>query len=228
MLTYILLIGAMILSIYAQSKVRRTFDMYSRITISRPVSGADAARMVLNYNGVPGVSVNPIGGTLSDHYNPSNKQLNLSGPVYSGNSISSISVACHEAGHAIQHERGYLPLKLRNSIVPLANFTSKLTMPMVFIGLMLLYANQWYLGNLLFNIGVIGFSAVVLFHLITLPVEIDASKRAMEQIRASGILTEEEMIGARRVLTAAALTYIAALAVSVANLLRILSLRGRR
>ena len=227
----IILIPAMLFALWAQAKVKGTFRKYSRVRSHRNMTGAEAARQVLDSNGLNGVAIRQIRGSLTDHYDPRNRILSLSEDVYGVTSVAAVSVACHEAGHAIQHARSYMPLKLRNAIVPVVNFASSFTWILLLIGLGLLAGGSYesyYMGNLLFNIGVACFAGVVIFHLITLPVEFDASRRAISQMEELGIVDSEEKTGAKRVLRSAALTYVAALAVAVANLLRILALRGRR
>ncbi len=227
----IILIPAMLFALWAQAKVKGTFRKYSRVRSHRNMTGAEAARRVLDSNGLNGVAIRQIRGSLTDHYDPRNRILSLSEDVYGVTSVAAVSVACHEAGHAIQHARSYMPLKLRNAIVPVVNFASSFTWILLLIGLGLLAGGSYesyYMGNLLFNIGVACFAGVVIFHLITLPVEFDASRRAISQMEELGIVDSEEKTGAKRVLRSAALTYVAALAVAVANLLRILALRGRR
>ena len=223
----IILIPAIIFTMYAQSKVNSNFRRYSNIRNARNMTGAEAARRMLDANGLTNVQIEQIRGSLTDHYDPRKRVLRLSQSVYGVNSIAAVSVACHEAGHAVQHAESYKPLKIRNSIVPLVNFASSLTWPLVIIGILLL-ANGSYMGDLLFNIGVITMLAVILFHTVTLPVEFNASSRALRQMDDLGIITEEENKGASKVLRAAAMTYVAALATAIANLLRILAMRGSR
>lgn len=225
-LSMIILFAAMIFAVVAQSKVQSNFKRYSRIENGRRITGAEAARKVLDANGLYDVAIEPIRGSLTDHYDPRGKVLRLSETVYNVDSIAAVSVACHEAGHAIQHATAYAPLKFRNSIVPVVNIASSLSWILIMVGIGLLYTN-YYMGDMLFNIGVLFFASVVVFHGITLPVEYDASGRAMKQMTALGIIDEDEYVGAKKVLNAAALTYVAALATAVANLLRILALRGR-
>ena len=191
------------------------------------MTGAEAARRMLDANGLGRVQIEQVKGSLTDHYDPRKRVLRLSQSVYGVNSIAAVSVACHEAGHAVQHAESYKPLKVRNSIVPLVNFASSLTWPLVILGIILL-ANGSYMGDLLFNIGVIAMLAVILFHTVTLPVEFNASSRALKQMDELGIIAEEENTGAKKVLRAAAMTYVAALATAIANLLRILAMRGSR
>ena len=187
----------------------------------------DMKETLLDANGLGNVQIEQVRGSLTDHYDPRKRVLRLSQSVYGVNSIAAVSVACHEAGHAVQHAESYKPLKIRNSIVPLVNFASSLTWPLVILGIVLL-ANGSYMGDLLFNIGVITMLAVILFHTVTLPVEFNASSRALKQMDELGIITEEENTGANKVLKAAAMTYVAALATAIANLLRILAMRGSR
>lgn len=223
----IILIPAIIFTMYAQYKVNSNFRRYSNIRNARNMTGAEAARRMLDANGLTNVQIEQTRGSLTDHYDPRKRVLRLSQSVYGVNSIAAVSVACHEAGHAVQHAESYKPLKIRNSIVPLVNFASSLTWPLVIIGILLL-ANGSYMGDLLFNIGVITMLAVILFHTVTLPVEFNASSRALRQMDDLGIITEEENKGASKVLRAAAMTYVAALATAIANLLRILAMRGSR
>lgn len=223
----IILIPAILFTMYAQSKVNSNFRRYSNVRNFRNMTGAEAARRMLDANGLGNVQIEQVRGSLTDHYDPRKRVLRLSQSVYGVNSIAAVSVACHEAGHAVQHAESYKPLKIRNSIVPLVNFASSLTWPLVILGIVLL-ANGSYMGDLLFNIGVITMLAVILFHTVTLPVEFNASSRALKQMDELGIITEEENTGANKVLKAAAMTYVAALATAIANLLRILAMRGSR
>ena len=223
----IILIPAILFTMYAQSKVNSNFRRYSNVRNARNMIGAEAARRMLDANGLRNVQIEQVRGSLTDHYDPRKRVLRLSQSVYGVNSIAAVSVACHEAGHAVQHAESYKPLKIRNSIVPLVNFASSLTWPLVILGIVLL-ANGSYMGDLLFNIGVITMLAVILFHTVTLPVEFNASSRALKQMDELGIITEEENTGANKVLKAAAMTYVAALATAIANLLRILAMRGSR
>lgn len=227
----IILIPAMIFAMWAQASVQRNFSRYSRVRNQVGMTGAQAARRVLDANGLRDVQIQQIRGSLTDNYNPRTRMLSLSQDVCNAASVAAVSVACHEAGHAIQHARGYAPLKIRNGIVPVVNLVSHLTWPMIIIGIVLLGAGSgetWYLGNTLFNIGVIAFVSVVVFHMITLPVEFNASRRAIDQMEELGLVASEDLRGSKKVLRAAAMTYVAALAVAVANLLRILALRGGR
>ncbi len=224
--TEILLIPAILFTLYAQMKVKSNFNRYSKIRNDRNLTGAQAARMVLDANGLSNVRIEAVRGSLTDHYDPRTRVLRLSQSVCNVNSIAAVSVACHEAGHALQHANGYAPLKIRNSIVPLANFASNFCWILVIIGLGLLTAGS-YMGDMLFNIGIIMMIVVILFHTVTLPVEFNASSRALKQMQALSIIDDEEEAGAKKVLRAAAMTYVAALAVAIGNLLRMLALRGR-
>ena len=225
-MSIIFLLAAIVITMGAQAKVSSNFNKYSRIKNRRGISGAEAARIVLDANGLEDVQIEQIRGTLTDHYDPRKRVLRLSQSVYGVDSVAAVSVACHEAGHAIQHAVSYAPLKIRNSIVPVVNVASRCSWLLIFIGIGLLYAGN-YIGDMIFNIGVIAFVAVIIFHAVTLPVEFDASRRALKQMEAQGIIIEGEDSGARKVLGAAAMTYVASLAMAVANLLRILALRGR-
>ncbi len=228
----ILLIPAIILSMVASARVQSAFQQFSNVPDSRGLTGAQAARMMLDANGLSDIQINQVAGSLTDNYNPQNRTLNLSQSVFNVNSISAVSVACHEVGHALQHAFGYAPLRIRNNIVPVVSFASRVSWILIMVGIMLLASggNTQYgaLGNTVFNIGVLAFVAVVVFHLVTLPVELDASNRAIDQMQTLNIVNQDEVKGAKKVLSAAALTYVAALAVAVANLLRVLAIRGRR
>ena len=225
-MSIIFLLAAIVITMGAQAKVSSNFNKYSRIKNRRGISGAEAARIVLDANGLEDVQIEQIRGTLTDHYDPRKRVLRLSQSVYGVDSVAAVSVACHEAGHAIQHAVSYAPLKIRNSIVPVVNVASRFSWLLIFIGIGLLYAGN-YIGDMIFNIGVIAFVAVIIFHAVTLPVEFDASRRALKQMEAQGIIIDDEDSGARKVLGAAAMTYVASLAMAVANLLRILALRVR-
>lgn len=220
--TMIILIPALLLSMYAQSKIQSEYSKYSRVRAQRGLTGAQAARTILNDNGLSDVNIELIGGRLSDHYDPRTRVLRLSNEVYNGSTIASNAIAAHEVGHAIQHAKAYTPLRIRNAIVPVVNIASRAAMPLIFIGL---FFAQFQ--NLL-SIGIILFSGSVLFQLVTLPVEFDASSRALKQLSGAGILVGAEVEEGRRVLSAAALTYVAAAAASVAQLLRLLLIRNSR
>lgn len=223
--TYILIIIAAIISLIAQWRVNSAFSKYSRVASMSGMTGAQAARMILQSNGINDVSVQRISGKLTDHYNPSTKVLNLSESVYGSTSVAAIGVAAHECGHAIQHARGYFPLSLRTALVPVANIGSQLSWVFIIVGAILSF------NQTLITIGIIMFSAVVLFQLVTLPVEFNASARALEQLESNGILYRDEVSQTRKVLSAAALTYVAAAATAILQLLRLIILfggRGRR
>ena len=223
--TYILIIIAAIISLIAQWRVNSAFSKYSRVASMSGMTGAQAARMILQSNGINDVSVQRISGKLTDHYNPSTKVLNLSESVYGSTSVAAIGVAAHECGHAIQHARGYFPLSLRTALVPVANIGSQLSWVFIIVGAILSF------NQTLITIGIIMFRAAVLFQLVTLPVEFNASARALEQLESNGILYRDEVSQTRKVLSAAALTYVAAAATAILQLLRLIILfggRGRR
>ena len=219
--TYFLLIIGMLLSMAASVRVKSTFAIYSRVRSASGLTGAEAARRILRMAGITDVTVVPISGSLTDHYDPRNKQLALSQDVYDRTSVAAIGVAAHECGHAIQDAQNYVPLNLRSAIVPVANIGSTLSWPLFLAGLILSIRPLLTLGILLF-------SFAVLFQLVTLPVEFNASSRALRMLGSSGMLGTDEVKGAKKVLTAAALTYVAALASSILQLLRLIILAGGR
>ena len=220
--TIIIVIPALILSMWAQSSVQSTFNKYSQVIARNNVTADSVARSLLGLYGMSGMPVNHIGGNLTDHYDPRNKTLNLSDSVYGSRSIASIGVAAHEAGHAIQHLESYSPLIFRNSIVPVVNIATSASTPLFFVGLLMS-------NSLLINIGIMLFTAALIFHLVTLPVEINASSRALKLLEQTNTLTPDELQGAKKVLTAAAWTYIAAALTSALTLVRmILISRSRR
>lgn len=221
--TILVLIGAAI-SLMATAKIRRTYGRYSKVRSSTPMTGAQVAEKILIDAGITDVRVQQVSGHLTDHYDPRNKTVSLSPANYSTNSIAAISVAAHECGHAIQHAKAYAPLSMRSTLAPIAQIGSAMAWPLILIGLF--FNNQ---SSLLFlNFGIIAFSMAVLFQIITLPVEFDASKRALTILHDSQILPLEEMSGAKKMLSAAALTYVAAVAASLLQLLRIVLLSNRR
>ena len=226
--TYIILLApALIFSMWASSRVNSSYRKYSQQFSRRGISAAQAARAVLNANGLSNVAIEPVSGQLTDHYDPSAKIVRLSEGVYGSTSSAAIGIACHEVGHAIQHAQGYGPLKLRNAIVPVTNFGAKLSTPLIILGLVLSSLSYNFIS--ISYIGILCFALCTFFQLITLPVEFNASRRAMEAISNQGLLYEDEMTGTKKVLTAAALTYVAALAVSMMQLLRfVLLVAGRR
>ena len=225
--TYLVLVlPCIILSLIASSNVSRTFQKYSNQLSIRRITGADAARRVLSANGVTGVDIQRVGGNLTDHYDPKANVIRLSDAVYDSTSTAAIGVACHEAGHAVQYAHRYAPIHLRAAIVPITNIGSKLAMPLILLGLVLTFMESF--SYTLVYLGIACFGLSVIFQLVTLPVEFNASRRAMDAIRESNILTEEEQRGARKTLTAAAMTYVAATAVALSQLLRLLMIFGRR
>lgn len=224
--TYILVLPAIILAVIAQGKVSSTFDKYSRVPSRIGMTGAEAARRIMELNGIYDVSIERVAGNLTDHYDPSKKVLRLSDNVYSSSSIAAIGVAAHETGHAIQHARGYAPLSLRSIMVPAVNFGSRLFLPLILLGLLFSFSSA--MGNSLITLGIILFGITVLFTLVTLPVEFNASKRAIACLSESRILYDDEVDGAKKVLSAAAMTYVASAAVAIAQFLRLLVLFGGR
>lgn len=220
--TYILIIIAAIISIIAQILVSSTYSKYSKVGSFRGITGAQAAEMILRNNGIYDVSIKRISGNLTDHYNPGNKTLNLSTSVYDSSSVASVGVAAHECGHAIQHAKGYAPLSIRSTLVPIANIGSQLSWIFIMLGVVFSF------NQTLITIGIIMFSAAVLFQLVTLPVEFNASSRALKEIKNIGILSGDETSKARKVLTAAALTYVASAATAILQLLRLILLFGGR
>lgn len=226
--TIIILIPAMIFTMYAQSKVNSAYNKYATVRNRKGMTGAQAARRILDSNGLQDIPIEVTNQRLGDHYHPGKRIMRLSPRVYNDPSIASVSIAAHEAGHAIQHAEGYIPLRFRGILAPLATFSSRLAWPILIVGLMIIGAGNLYQGNMIFTIGIILYTLAVLFQLITLPVEFNASKRAIAQMNDLGIIYVEETASAKKVLSAAALTYVAALAAAVATLLRMLALRGRQ
>ena len=225
--TYIVLVmPALILAMAAQGKVSSTFNKYSRVQSHIGITGAEAARRIMEQNGIYDVSIERVSGNLTDHNDPSRKVLRLSDSVYSSSSIAAIGVAAHETGHAIQHARNYAPLSLRSLMVPLANIGSRLSMPLILIGLLFSFASS--MGNTLITLGIIFFGLSVVFTIITLPVEFNASRRAIACLDESRILYSDEIDGAKKVLSAAAMTYVASTVVALANLLRLIVVFGNR
>lgn len=220
--TMILLVPAMLLTMWAQAKIKREYSKYSRVRTAKGYTGAQTAREILHRNGLDNVDVELVGGMLSDHYDPKSRVLRLSNEVYNGSTIAANAIAAHEVGHAIQHAKSYFPLTFRNSIVPVVNIASQAAMPLIFIGLFFAQFQS------LLDIGILLFSGTVLFQIITLPVEIDASRRAMQALSGEGILLQEEYPHGKKVLTAAALTYIASAAVAISQLVRLLVIRNSR
>ena len=233
--TYLLLVIGMVLSLLASAKVKSTFSVYSRVRSTSGLTGADVARRILRMSGITDVMVVPISGSLTDHYNPTRGSVNLSESTYDGRSVASVAVAAHEIGHVMQKQTGYGLYRIRTALVPVVNIGSRLSFPLVLIGLLLdgLAANaDPDLGFHIALIGVILYGGSFLFALVTLPVELDASRRAKEMLLESGILAKDEIPGASKVLSAAAMTYLASLLTSLVYFLRflvqVLTLFGRR
>ena len=221
--TYILVLIGALLSLWASAKVKSTYSRYAKVYSRSGLTGAEAAQQILKNAGIYGVRVEHISGNLTDHYDPRTKTVNLSDGVYSSTSVAAIGVAAHECGHAIQDNAGYVPLRMRAAFVPVVNFGSQLSWPLILIGLLIGGA-----GSTIVNIGIWMFVLVVLFQLITLPVELNASHRAVKLLDSIGILQGKEVGQTRKVLGAAALTYVAAAAASVLQLLRLIMLFGGR
>ncbi|WP_334292868.1 zinc metallopeptidase [Anaerocolumna aminovalerica] len=220
--TIILIVIGVVLSLLASLKVKTTFAKYSKVRSLSGLTGAEAAERILHSAGIYDVTIRPISGNLSDHYDPRDKTLKLSETVYNNTSVAAVGVAAHECGHAIQHNRGYVPLRIRGALVPVANFGASVSWPMILIGL--------FMGGsqTLINLGIIMFALAVLFQLVTLPVEFNASRRAVQIVDETGILRTEEVRQTRKVLSAAALTYVAGAAASILQLLRLVILFGGR
>ena len=229
--TYLIFVlPAIILSLVAQYMVKNRFATYNKVLSRRGITGAQAAGLLLRANGITDVQVQHISGTLTDNYNPSTKILNLSDSTYSSTSIAAIGVAAHETGHAIQHNVGYAPLALRSTLVPAANIGSQFGPTMAILGIMFGASSQSAAGiwQLVTNLGILLFAVAVAFYVITLPVEFDASHRALKILRETGTLDTEELSGARKVLWAAAMTYVASALSAIGNLVRLILLSNRR
>jgi len=218
--TFILMIPAIILTLYAQMKVKTTFEKYLRVQSKRGYTGAQVAEYMLHSNGIDNVRIEMVQGHLSDHYDPRSKVLRLSRDVYAGTSIASVSVAAHEVGHAIQHAHGYAPLQIRSMLVPVANLGSSLAWIFIMAG--------FIISPAFLDIGILLFLGAVLFQIVTLPVEFNASSRALAGLESGSIVYPDEMRYSKRVLNAAALTYVAAAAAAVMQLIRLLVLRNQR
>ena len=222
--TYLVLVlPCLILSLWASASVKNTFRRYSQQFSQRRITGADAAERVLRYNGVENVRIERISGELTDHFDPRTNVIRLSDSVYSSTSTAAIGVACHEAGHAVQYAKHYAPIKLRAAIIPVTNIGSKLAMPLILLGILIPF-----LGYTFVYLGIACFGLSLIFQLITLPVEFNASTRAVRAIDEAGILSSQELIGAKKTLRAAAMTYVAATATALAQLLRLIVLFGGR
>ncbi len=222
--TYILVLIGAVICMIASARVKSTYNKYSRYRSASGMTGAEAAQRILNTAGIYDVTIQHVSGNLTDHYNPSNKTLNLSDSVYGSTSVAAVGVAAHECGHAIQHQKNYVPLTLRAAIVPVANLGSTLAWPLILIGL--LFSRNT--GVLFIDLGIICFSFAVIFQLVTLPVEFNASRRALRILGEQGILSESELPYTRKVLQAAALTYVASAASAILQLLRLILLFGGR
>ena len=226
--SWIVLIPAILLTMITQARINSAYRTYSQVPISTGITGAEAARAMMDANGLRGVAINVLNGgnSLVNYYDPKTKSLNLSREVYGSRSVSAVCIACHEVGHALQDATHYAPLALRNGIVPVVNLSQMVSWPLIFFGLIMSAASPY--GSLLFLIGVVCFVLVVFFHLITLPVEFNASNRALANLRELRLVNEDDYVGSRAVLKAAAMTYVASLATAVASLLRIFVIAGRR
>lgn len=223
--TYILVVIGAVICMIASARVKGTFNKYSQLRSMSGMNGAQVAQRVLQAAGIYDVQVRHVSGSLTDHYDPRTKTVNLSDPVYNATSVAALGVAAHECGHAIQHAKNYAPLSIRSALVPIANFGSMLAWPVILIGLLFNTRSS----GLIIDIGILLFSAAVLFQLVTLPVEFDASRRALVMLRTQGILADDELKYTRRVLKSAALTYVASAVAAILQLLRIILItNGRR
>ena len=222
--TILIVLPALIVSLWAQFKVSSTFNQYAKLYTARRMTGADAARRILDSHGLHHVKIEHIRGKLTDHYDPKANVIRLSDSVYSSTSTAAIGVACHEAGHAVQYAQNYAPIKLRAAIIPLTNFGSKLAMPLILLGIVCTFLGE--LSMVLVYLGIAAFGLSFIFQLITLPVEFNASRRAIRAIEEGNILTPDEQQGAKKTLQAAAMTYVAATATALAQLLRLIILFG--
>ena len=220
--TYILVLIGVLISLWASAKVKTTYSKYSRVRSMSGMTGAQAAERILNSAGIYDVRIEHISGNLTDHYDPKNRVLRLSDTVYNSASVAAVGVAAHECGHAVQDQKDYAPLRIRNSLVPVANFGTMAAWPIIIVGL--IFGSSHFLVNL----GILLFSLGVLFQLVTLPVEFDASHRALEMLGSTGILYGDEVRQTRKVLSAAAMTYVAAAAAAILSLLRLILLFGGR
>lgn len=226
-MTYLtLVLPCILISLWASSNVKSTFKKYSRQFSARRITGAQAAQQVLRASGVYGVRIDRVSGNLTDHFDPQTNVIRLSDSVYDSTSTAAIGVACHEAGHAVQYAENYAPIKLRAAIIPVTNFGSKIAMPLILAGILLTSLGSF--SDILVYLGIAAFGLSLVFQLVTLPVEFNASRRAMAAIEQTGMLTQEEQQGARKTLTAAAMTYLAATAVALAQLLRLILIFGNR
>ena len=222
--TYMLVVIGVVICMIASARVNSVFSTYSRMRSHSGMTGKEAAERILRKNGIYDVRVIHIPGNLTDHYNPRNKTLGLSDTVYNSSSVAAVGVAAHECGHAVQHSVGYAPLSIRGALVPVANFGSALSWPLIIIGLFM----GGQMSSLLINLGILLFSAAVLFQIVTLPVEFNASRRAVRVLETSGMLCPDEIGAVKKVLGAAALTYVASAASMILQLLRLMIIGGRR
>ena len=222
--TYILVIIGVVISMLASARVNSVFNRYSRVRSRLGMTGKEAAERILRANGIYDVQVRHISGNLTDHYDPRNKTLSLSDTVYGSASVAAIGVAAHECGHAVQHSVGYAPLKIRGALVPAANFGSAISWPLIIIGLLI----SGDASLIFINMGILLFSLAVLFHIVTLPVEFNASRRAVKALETGGMLYGEEIKQTKAVLGAAAMTYVASAASMILQLLRLILIGGRR
>ncbi len=220
--TYILVLIGIVLTMFASFRVNSTYSKYARVRSATGMTGAEVAQRILWNAGIQDVRIEHVGGNLTDHYDPSKKVLRLSDATYGSNSVAAVGVAAHECGHALQHQEGYAPLSIRSALVPAANIGSRLGVPIILIGI--LFGS----GGILVQIGIWVFSLAVLFQVVTLPVEFNASRRAMKMLEGGGIMGQEELSMVRKVLGAAAMTYVAAAAASLLQLLRLMLLFGGR
>jgi Zn-dependent membrane protease YugP len=219
--TWGLMLLALVISAFAQFKISSTYSKYAKVRSRKNMSACEAARLILNFNGLSQIKIEQIRGNLTDHYDPRSKVLRLSESVYHSSSVAALGVAAHEAGHALQDQQGYLPLRLRSALVPIASFGSRISWLVILLGFILGY---WGLVDL----GILLFCAVLLFQVVTLPVEFNASSRALAALEGGGVLEKDEINQTRKVLSAAALTYVAAVLVSLLQIARLLLMRGRR
>lgn len=218
---FLLVVGAMILGLIASASVRSTFTRYSKVGTRLGMTGAEMARRILDNYGLTNVSIERVGGSLTDHYDPRSSVLRLSDSVYGSSSVAALGVAAHEAGHAVQHAFRYQPVIIRNALVPVARIGSQLLLPLLFAGFVFGMTGLFYIGAAIY-------AGALAFHVVTLPVEFDASRRAVSYLTATGTLTGDELSGVRKVLTAAGMTYVAAALASLANMIRLLLLGRRR
>jgi Zn-dependent membrane protease YugP len=223
--TFVLLLPAMVFAMWAQWKVQHTYAEMSKVRAANGMTGAAMAKDIMRRNGVTDVAVEEVGGVLSDHYDPRSKTVRLSSGIARGDSVASIAVAAHEVGHVLQHAQGYPGLAIRSAIAPVASIGSMAAFPLFFVGLLF---NIPGLSKTLMDVGILLFAGAVVFHVITLPVEFDASKRALVQLTSSGSIAPQEVAGAKKVLDAAALTYLAAAAMAALQLLRLVMIRNSR